>query len=197
MVICLERGADLHMAQLMPLPLTVSCFSKIQIVITFWYWLTWVVPDKGLLNVCVCVCVHACVRACLCVLSLAMSLSSSGSIAIHFVHPVLWKMSCFHLMTGIRHCEEAHTQNDSIEASRIWHQGVSYPQTYPSRGNTGLGMESSIYDCLVLEYQISSFLCKPICLQKARECLCRLQRKWKQKRQWTSSKQRTCELFWV
>jgi len=28
MVICLERGADLHMAQLMPLPLTVSCFSK-------------------------------------------------------------------------------------------------------------------------------------------------------------------------
>jgi len=29
MVICLERDADLHMAQLMPLPLTVSCFSKI------------------------------------------------------------------------------------------------------------------------------------------------------------------------
>ena len=28
MVICLERGADLHLAQLMPLPLTVSCFSK-------------------------------------------------------------------------------------------------------------------------------------------------------------------------
>jgi len=31
MVICLERGADLHMAQLMPLPLTVCYFSKIQI----------------------------------------------------------------------------------------------------------------------------------------------------------------------
>jgi len=30
-VICLGRGADLHMAQLMPLPLTVSCVSKIQI----------------------------------------------------------------------------------------------------------------------------------------------------------------------
>jgi len=29
MVICLERGADLHMAQLMSLPLTVSCFCKI------------------------------------------------------------------------------------------------------------------------------------------------------------------------
>jgi len=35
MVICLERGADLHMAQLMPLPLTVSCFSKIRIGFTF------------------------------------------------------------------------------------------------------------------------------------------------------------------
>ena len=31
MVICLEQGADLHMTQLMTLPLTVSCFSKIQI----------------------------------------------------------------------------------------------------------------------------------------------------------------------
>jgi len=35
MVICLELGADLHMAQLMPLPLTISCFSKIQIGFTF------------------------------------------------------------------------------------------------------------------------------------------------------------------
>ena len=35
MVICLERGADLHMAQLMQLPLTVSCSSKIQIGFTF------------------------------------------------------------------------------------------------------------------------------------------------------------------
>jgi len=35
MVICLERGADLHTAQLMLLPLTVSCFSKIQVGFTF------------------------------------------------------------------------------------------------------------------------------------------------------------------
>jgi len=54
-VICLEQAADLHTAQLMPLPLTVSCFSKIQIGLPFWYWLTWVVPDKGPLNA------HACV----------------------------------------------------------------------------------------------------------------------------------------
>ena len=37
MVICLERGADLHTAQLMPLPLTVSCFSKTQMVLPYWY----------------------------------------------------------------------------------------------------------------------------------------------------------------
>jgi len=35
MVICLGQGADLHMGQLMPLPLTVSCFSKIHIGFTF------------------------------------------------------------------------------------------------------------------------------------------------------------------
>jgi len=34
-VVCLEQGADLHVAQLMPLPLTVFCFCKIQIVFTF------------------------------------------------------------------------------------------------------------------------------------------------------------------
>jgi len=34
-VVCLERDADLHIAQLMPLPLTVSCFSKIQVGFTF------------------------------------------------------------------------------------------------------------------------------------------------------------------
>jgi len=35
MVICLEQDANLHMAQLMPLPLTVSCLSKIQIGLTY------------------------------------------------------------------------------------------------------------------------------------------------------------------
>jgi len=57
-VICLERGADLHMAQPMPLPLTVSCFTKIQIGLTFLVPADpGIVPEKGPLNVCVCVCV--------------------------------------------------------------------------------------------------------------------------------------------
>jgi len=42
-VVDLEQGAGLHIAQLMPLPLTVSCFSKIQIGLPFWYRLTQVV----------------------------------------------------------------------------------------------------------------------------------------------------------
>jgi len=56
MVISLERGADLHAAQLMSLPLTVSCFSKIQIGSTF------LVPahlgspvQRAVKRVCVCV----------------------------------------------------------------------------------------------------------------------------------------------
>ena len=57
-VICLERGADLLMAQLMPLPLSVSCFSIIQIGFTF------LVPahpgspgKRAVKRLCVCVCV--------------------------------------------------------------------------------------------------------------------------------------------
>ena len=63
MVVCLQRGADLHMAQLMLLPFTVSGFSKIQIGFTF------LVPahlgspgQRAVKRVCVCVCVCVCVR---------------------------------------------------------------------------------------------------------------------------------------
>jgi len=44
----------LHMAQLMPLPLTVSCFSKIQIGFTFLVLADLDSPGKGPLNGCVC-----------------------------------------------------------------------------------------------------------------------------------------------
>ena len=58
MVVYLERNADLHMAQRMPLPLTVSCFSKVQFGFTF------LVPahpgspgQRAVKRVCVCVCI--------------------------------------------------------------------------------------------------------------------------------------------
>jgi len=56
-VVSLEQGADLHTAQLMPLPLTGSCFRKIQIGFAF------LVPahlgsqgQRAVKRVCVCVC---------------------------------------------------------------------------------------------------------------------------------------------
>ena len=57
MVNCLEQSADLHMAQLMPLPLTVSYLASVKsrLVLPFWYRLTWLVLDKVLMNGCVCV----------------------------------------------------------------------------------------------------------------------------------------------
>jgi len=68
-VICLERDADLHMAQLMPLPLTVSCFSNIQIGFTFLVPAHPGSPGQRAVKR-VCVCVRACVRACVCVVQL-------------------------------------------------------------------------------------------------------------------------------
>ena len=57
-------GADLHIAQQIPLPLTISCSSKYRLVLPFlvlpfWYLLTWVDPDifqtSSKTVVCVCV----------------------------------------------------------------------------------------------------------------------------------------------
>jgi len=58
MVICLERRADLHMSQLMPLPLADSCFSKIQIGFTFLVSAHLGSPGQSAVKrMCVCVCV--------------------------------------------------------------------------------------------------------------------------------------------
>ena len=61
MVVCLEWCADLHMAQLMPLPLTVSCFIKIQIGFTFLVLTHLGSPRKrAVKQACVCVCLCIC-----------------------------------------------------------------------------------------------------------------------------------------
>ena len=56
MIICLERGADLHMARLMPLTLTISCSGKIQVGFTR------TIPgsrgQRAVKRVCVCACLH-------------------------------------------------------------------------------------------------------------------------------------------
>ena len=64
-----EGSKRLHIAQQMPLPLTISCSSKSRLALTFlvlpfWYLLTWVVLDifqkSSKMVVCVCVCVCVC-----------------------------------------------------------------------------------------------------------------------------------------
>ena len=64
MVMCLCQGADLHMAPLMPLPLTISCSSKSRLVLPSWFYLSGacrMVPEKSKravkwLSACECVC---------------------------------------------------------------------------------------------------------------------------------------------
>ena len=61
MVICLKQGANLHMAQLMPLPLTVSCFGKIQIGLTFLVLAHPGSPEQRAIKW-VCVLIHMCIN---------------------------------------------------------------------------------------------------------------------------------------
>jgi len=69
MVICLKRDADLHVAQLMPLPLTVSCFSKIEIGFTFLVPAHLGSPGK-----------RAVKWVCVCVVTVCLILSSTSAI---------------------------------------------------------------------------------------------------------------------
>ena len=68
MVIFLEQGADWHMAQVMPVQFTVSCFCKIQIGFTFLVLADLGSPRKrAVKHVCACPCTHARVGMCVCV----------------------------------------------------------------------------------------------------------------------------------
>ena len=94
MVICLEQGADLHMAQLVPLPLTVSCFSKIQIGFAF------LVPahpgspgQRAVKRMCVCVCVHESAQWHL--LATTVERSCSGNTAFYIL-PWTWTHTCYY-----------------------------------------------------------------------------------------------------
>ena len=86
MVISLERGADLHMAQLMPLSLAVSCFSRIQIGFTCLVPAHLGSPGKGPLNMCcVCVCDLFGPRQCIS-FALTAAVQNSRWAAAHLMH---------------------------------------------------------------------------------------------------------------
>ena len=78
MVVCLVRGADLHMAQRIPLPLTVSCSSNIQIGFTFLVLAHLGSPGQRAVKR-MCVCAYVCVRACMRAFALCKSACSSAT----------------------------------------------------------------------------------------------------------------------
>ena len=110
MVICLEWDADLHKAQLMPLPLTVSCFTKIQIGFTF------LVPahpgspgQRAVKRVCVCMLsvwhllllFFLCIVVCCCV----WSVSGMSVLPLYFTFYKNLYASTAHLICGWRHLQ--------------------------------------------------------------------------------------------
>ena len=116
MVICLEQVADLHMAQLMQLPLTISCFSKIQIGFTFLVPAHPGSPRKRAVKwVCVCVCVCARVRACVRVTSNI----SNKCIAVRKVATLLRKLTC-HMGSHSVTCHPAEVTFPPLP-SRSWY----------------------------------------------------------------------------
>jgi len=127
-VICLERSADLHIAQRMPLPLTVSCSSKIQIGFAF------LVPadlgspgQRAIKQVCVCVCV--CVRACVCfviwikrsALTHTHTQFTHAASKVTLCHCVLYDLPCHSITTmGVVSYMQACSQNCSSLQWPLW-----------------------------------------------------------------------------
>jgi len=114
MVICLDWDADLHVTQLMPLPVchSLSLASvKSRLVLPFWYWLTRVVPEKGPLNGYVCVCNVASSLLLLCLQttiahqhSIAYSLLSADFLLFYYLLCLQW--SAFSGLTLLFGCQE-------------------------------------------------------------------------------------------
>jgi len=114
MVICLERGADLHMAQLMLLLLTVSCFSNSRLVLPFWYRLTWVVPDKGPFQTGVCVCCPACSSSYITPACCAAANADSAT------YHIIWS---YHIV--VSWCRKLNTNLYLMHTVRVFHQSFA------------------------------------------------------------------------
>ena len=99
MVICLERGADLHKAQLMPLSLTVSCFSEIQIDFTF------LVPahpgspgKRAVKQVCVCVLRY--------ILHAPLQPDQNAGSFANILSTLVWSVLCLHTSETFHNSQE-------------------------------------------------------------------------------------------
>ena len=113
-----SKVVDLHMAQLMPLPLTVSCSSKIQIGFTF---LVPAHPGSSGQRVVKRVCVRVCVCVCVCVLyrrTMLCGVPQDQSSYLHrYTQPPLAAHSlslCCHLSSFIRVVERSIVMSMSV-----------------------------------------------------------------------------------
>ena len=174
--------ADLHIAQQMPLPLTISCSSKFRLVLTFlvlpfWYLLTRVIPDifqkSSKMVVCVCVCSHV------------MEVRPNGNSIVHINKVTLSQnittssfywcfeylyLGCFKGAVRVRTCWEfymAYHECD-IPLSSVFccRAGSGYPNGYPVLGNSrgGFLLPSSRF---VITYCDQSFPSPWHCLSAA------------------------------
>jgi len=149
MVICLERGADLHMFQLMPLPLTVSCFSKIQIGFSF------LVPahlgspgERAVKRVCVCVYEMFLWQQHLwsCQLTRVLSCITAAKtmFAVFVFVSFLTSRSCdrsahevyLHTSSQLCNCSSPATSTHQDSAVGRWSPALSFPSTFGRVTNT-------------------------------------------------------------
>ena len=97
MVICLERGADLHIVQMMQPLLIVSCFSKIQIGFTFLVPAHPGSPGKRAVKR-VCVCILGCYPVKWRVVQKSSNTGHSGKMKMYFIE--LGAFSALTLLVG-------------------------------------------------------------------------------------------------
>ena len=140
MVICLERCVDLHMAQLMPLPLTVSCSNKIQIGFTFLVLAHLGSPgQRAVKRVCVCMCVFVCSGQ---VFSTGLPSTSS------YTHTHTHLMALFSGTTQVSHYQKGKTNLNFSEARDSEGSGISWTickSTPRSRQITTLAPHHSVF----------------------------------------------------
>ena len=145
----------------MPLPLTVSCFSKSRLVLPFWYRLNRVVLDKGPLNVCVCVWVE-----CHCSMKYHTQWSNKSNKSVFRLFRHLWMWHCPHLLLSTGACCTAPATCPLLSTY------ISCPQDVPplhrpcSAYNAGIINNIERYTkCVQVHFPNLSAILEPTCRQ--------------------------------
>ena len=187
-VICLEWGADLHMFQLMSLPLTVSCFSKIQIGFAFLVPAHLGSPGKRAVKPVWCVCVSM----------QWINIYVIGTASLPQESDSGWRkdkarlqdgVSAFELSRVLWHClmtgrAFAHNPPAPVITHRFWNKclgGTSFPEKWPwkwpqwklvtSKGCSSVIGLMLLWKLLLLELKVSCML--ECCRLRTTRSICR------------------------